>query len=94
MASPQLRDALGPKPAEGATAELWTDAAGRAMQHETAFRHAPAPATLRESMARQFGDDPYATSHRAMVEARERLDRTLGQELEIEPPHRALGLSL
>lgn len=41
-----------------------------------------------------FGQDAYAASHWAAVQAVDRLDPALGRQLEIEPPHRSLGRSL
>lgn len=83
---------LGPKPASAASASLWLDAAGRLAQHRAAFEQPDA--TLLGRQPRLIGDDAYAASHRAAVEAMERFDRALGRQLEIEPPHRALGMSL
>ncbi len=43
---------------------------------------------------RLIGDDVYASSQQAAAQAVERLDRALGRQPEIEPPHQSLGMSL
>lgn len=45
------------------------------------------------SRALDVADGAYARSHRAAVAAAERLDRALGRQPEIEPPHRSLGVA-
>jgi hypothetical protein len=82
---------LGPPP-EGDAALLWLDAAGCVAQHHTAFELPRT--TLRGEPPRSMSDDAYASSRRAVVQAVERLDRALGRQPAIEPPHRSLGLSL
>lgn len=83
---------LGERPVGGATDRLWCDAAGRLLQHRAAFGEPGESLLGREP--RLVGDDAYESSHRAAAEALDRLDRALGRESEIEPPHRSLGLSL
>lgn len=83
---------LGDKPGDGAAEERWRDAAGHLLQHRAAFGEPGDSLLGREP--RLIGDDAYASSHRAAVEALRRLDRSMGREPEIEPPHRSLGLSL
>ncbi len=84
---------LGERPAPGGAAEeLWRDAAGRLLQHHVAFGE-PCGSLLGREL-RPVGDDAYASSRQAAVEALGRLDRSLGREPEIEPPNRSLGLSL
>lgn len=87
----QVHDRFGPRPA-GEAGVLWVEAVGRVAQHRSAFdQHG------QEILGRSPGllhDDVYATSYRAARQAVERVDRTLGRELEIEPPHRSLGRSL
>lgn len=83
-------DRVGPRPRDAAAAALWDEAAGRLAQHQAAWE-------VSEGAGRRpqpFGDDAYALSHRAAVATAERLDRALGRQPEIEPPHRSLGLSL
>jgi conjugative relaxase-like TrwC/TraI family protein len=88
---PHVLDRLGPPP-PGAPAQLWHDAAGRLAQHHAAFELAGT--TLLGNPPRPIGDDAYASSHRAAVKAIERLDRALGRQPAIEPPHQSLGISL
>ncbi|HEV2811452.1 MAG TPA: hypothetical protein VGV93_13770 [Acidimicrobiales bacterium] len=45
------------------------------------------------SRALDVADGAYARSHRAAVAAAERLDRALGRQPELEPPHRSLGVA-
>ncbi|MDP8950153.1 MAG: hypothetical protein M3N00_07925, partial [Actinomycetota bacterium] len=85
-------DRLGPRPSAGPTAALWEDAAGQLMQHHTAFDLEDG--TLLGQHPRLVEDDAYTTSHRAAVAAITRLDRALGRQPEIEPPHQSLGISL
>ncbi|MGH9164245.1 MAG: hypothetical protein ACRDZW_01880, partial [Acidimicrobiales bacterium] len=83
---------LGSKPQHGASAHLWSNAAGRLAQHRAAFPQ-QSPALLGRE-PRMVEDDAYASSHRAATEAIERLGRNIGRHLEIEPLHRGLGRSL
>jgi hypothetical protein len=76
---------------DSSAARLWL-AAGRLAQHHTAFG-LPDTALLGEP-PRSLGNDAYASSHRAAVQAIERLDRALGRQPAIEPPQRSLGISL
>lgn len=85
-------DRLGPSPSGGPERDLWLDAAGRLAQHHVAFELPGS--TLAGPSPRPFGQDVYASSHWAAVQAVERLDRALGRQPEIEPPHRSLGRSL
>ncbi len=85
-------DRIGLSPSSGPERELWQDTAGRLAQHHLAFElHGT---TLAGPTPRPFGQDAYAASHWAAVQAVERLDRALGRQPEIEPPHRSLGRSL
>jgi hypothetical protein len=82
-------DRLGPRSRETSAALLWKEAAGRLAQHQATWG-------LSDALGRRpqlLGDEAYAASHRSAVESIERLDRALGRTLEIEPPHRSLGLS-
>ena len=91
-AEPAVVEALGPMPEGGSTEALWRDAAGHLLQHGAAFDGSGEPPVGQaQRLARE---DAYRSSLRAVREAGERLDRCLGREPEIEPPHRALGLSL
>lgn len=83
---------LGVKPAGGAAGELWLDAAGRLLQHHAAFGEPGGSLLGREPDVLDV--DAYASSHRAVVAAIERMDRATRPELEIELPHQSLGLSL
>ncbi len=87
-------DRLGPRPSLGPAGDLWVDAAGRSAQHRVAFEQHGSKILGREPAL--IGDDAYASSHRAASQAIERVDRALGRqpELDIETPHRSLGLSL
>lgn len=91
-AEPAVVETLGPKPAGGAAEALWCDAAAHVSQHAAAFGDPGSRVWERAGVGLE--DDAYASSHQAMREAVERLDRSLGREPEIEPPHRSLGLSL
>ena len=91
-AAPTVVETLGPKPAGGASEALWCDAAAPVSQHEAAFGDAGGRWGDRASVG--LGDGAYASSHQALREAVERLDRSLGRGPEIEPSHRSLGLSL
>ncbi len=87
-----VMERLGPSPVRGPERDLWQDTAGRLAQHHAAFElHGT---TLAGPTPRPFGPDAYAASHWAALQAVERLDRTLGRQPEIEPPHRSLGRSL
>jgi hypothetical protein len=90
--APVVIEHLGPKPADAAAAALWTDAVGRLAQHHEAFE-LPGT-TLLGHQPGLIGDDVYASSHQAAVQAFERLDRALGRQPEIEPPHQSLDISL
>jgi hypothetical protein len=85
-------DRLGQRPERGPECVLWDEAAARLDQHATAFdvdvggRYAH----LERSWA--WEDSPIAASGRAASEACERLDRSLGRVLAIEPPGLELGL--
>jgi len=91
-AEPAVVETLGPKPAGGAAEALWCDAAAHVSQHEAAFGHSGGRSRGWPNVG--LGDDAYASSQKAMRDAIERLDRSLGRGPEIEPPHRSLGLSL
>lgn len=83
---------LGPSPVRGPERDLWQGTAGQVAQHHVAFElHGT---TLTGPTPRPFGQDAYAASHWAAVQAVERLDRALGRQPEIEPPSRSLGRSL
>lgn len=86
-----VRDAVGGRPVSGGTLELWRDAVGRLAQHHAAFESLST--TVDRNQLRSF-DDPFEVSNRAAVQALERLDRALGRQPAVEPPHRSLGLSL
>ena len=86
-----VRAAVGERPAAGGPLGLWEDAAGRLAQHHAAFE---SPSTTVDRQQFRSFDDPYEVSNRAAVQALERLDRALGRQPEVEPPHRSLGLSL
>ena len=83
---------LGPRPERGPDCVLWDEAAARLDQHATAvdvdvsgrYRH----------LERSWGweDTAIAASSRAASQACERLDRSLGRGLAIEPPGLELGL--
>ncbi len=90
--APVIIEHLGRKPADDAGAALWVDAVGRLAQHHAAFE-LPGT-TLLGRQPRLVGDDVYASSHQAARQAIDRLDRPLGRQPEIEPPHMSLGLSL
>ncbi len=81
-----LVDRLGPRPAQGAAADLWDEAAARIDQHCAAFD----VTTLGRS--RGWDDTAFDASQRAASEACESLDRTVERVYTIEPPHLALGL--
>lgn len=83
---------LGTPPVRGPERDLWQDTAGRLAQHHLAFELGGT--TLAGPTPRPFGQDAYAASHWAAVQAVERLDRALGRQPEIEPPSRSLGRSL
>jgi conjugative relaxase-like TrwC/TraI family protein len=73
---------LGPRPGHGAAAALWDETAARIDQHRAAFgitdaRHALGPEP-------GWHDGAYGTSHRAVTEACQRLDRSLGRDVGIE----------
>jgi hypothetical protein len=91
-AEPAVVEALGPMPEGGSTEALWRDAAGHLLQHGAAFDGSAEPPVGQAQ--RLVREDAYRSSLRAVQEAGERLDRCLGRGPEIEPPHRALGLSL
>lgn len=82
----------GPVPLTEVVAALWLDAAGRVAQHDSAMSQTGA--TLLDRQSRPVGDDVFASSSRAAAQAVERLDRALGRQPKIEPPHRSLGMSL
>ncbi|HSH58214.1 MAG TPA: hypothetical protein VK988_00970, partial [Acidimicrobiales bacterium] len=86
-----LVEQLGRRPAAGASADLWDQAAGRIDQHCTALGIDGQSWLGHQSRP---DDRVYATSHRAAVDAVKRLDRSLGRELVVDPPSRELGLSL
>lgn len=90
--APVIIGRLGPRRADGASAALWVDAAGHLAQHRAAFGQGGT--TLLGRQPGIVGDDAYASSHRAAAQAIERFDRAVGRDMEIEPPHMSLGLSL
>jgi hypothetical protein len=61
-------------------------------QHHTAFE--PPDTTLLGEPPHPLGNEACASSHRAAVQAIERLDWALGRQPAIEPPQRSLGISL
>lgn len=89
---PQLLDALGPRPTSESAARLWVDAVGHALQHRVAFEQRGGRVLGREP--RSSGDDAYAASHRAAVEAIDRAARVVGRRPESEPAERSIELSL
>jgi conjugative relaxase-like TrwC/TraI family protein len=89
---PRWLERLGPKPASPAAAELWLDAAGRVDQHHAAY-DLPEESLLGRQPG-LIGDDVYASSHRGASQAVGRLDRGLGRQPEIEPPHLSLDMFL
>jgi hypothetical protein len=88
--SGRIAERLGPRPDTAAAARLWSDAAGRLAQHHAAFDLSRS--NLLGSRPRSY-DDAYAVSQRAAAEALDRLDRALGRQPKVEPPHRSLGLA-
>ncbi len=88
-----LMEHLGRRPDRGVAADLWDEAAGRIGQHRTAFDVADTDNILGRSTT-LWEDSPFTASRREASEAWDRLDRSLGRGLEIEPPGLDLGLSL
>ena len=84
-----LLDRLGPRPAKGAAAELWDEAAARLDQHRSAFS--------REAVsvpAWRFEDTPEMANGHVASKACERLDRAMGRAPAIEPPGLELSIGL
>jgi hypothetical protein len=86
-----VAERLGERPLRGASAALWDEAAGLIDQHRTAFG-IEGPRLLGPRPGRN--DRAYAASHQATMDVIERLDRTVGRSIVIEPPTRELGLGL
>ena len=83
---------LGPRPFDRADAALWDKVAARVEQHRAAFGITDSRHLLGRKP--QWHDGAYAASHRAAIEACERLEQALGRDVGVEPPGRGLGLSL
>lgn len=86
-----VAERLGERSLGGASAALWDEAAGLIDQHRTAFGIEGA-SLLGPRPGRN--DRAYAASHQATMDVIERLDRTVGRSMVIEPPTRELGLGL
>ncbi len=88
-----LVDRLGPVPTEPSDAARWRTTAGQVAQHREAFGWDGR--TLLEPEAPLYAEvDAYVSSLREARHAIERFDGVPGRGLEIEPPHRALGIEL
>ena len=87
-----VSERLGPRPTTKSGAALWDDAVGRVAQHCVAFEQVGTELLGRDP--RLIGDDAYLASHGAARKAVEHLDNALGRGLEVELPHRSLGMSL
>lgn len=88
-----LVDRLGPVPSEPTEAERWRTTAGHVAQHREAFGWDGR--TLLEPEPQLCVEvDAYVSSLREARHSIERFDRVQSRGLEIEPPHRALGIEL
>ena len=84
---------LGPMPSDPEQAGPWKEAAGQIAQHREAYEW-NGPVALEPEPLAYLAVDAYTSSHHAAREAIDRFDRSLGRGLEIETPHRELGIEL
>jgi conjugative relaxase-like TrwC/TraI family protein len=83
-------DRLGPRPERSALSDIWDEAAGRLDQHTVAFDIGDSYPHLGRPPS--WEDTAIAVNGRAVAQACERLDRSLGRAPAIEPPGLELGL--
>lgn len=91
LSSPTL-DRLGPRPTDVTAADQWLSAAGRIVQHCAAF-DVTEDDVLRHR-ARGLGYDAEGSSHRALTQAIDELDRGLGRRRETPARELDFGMSL
>lgn len=85
-----MLDRLGPRPEHGAARDLWDDAAARLDQHAAAFEVSHGYRHLGQSW--RWEATAIVVNGRAVSQACERLDRSLGRAPAIEAPGLELGL--
>ncbi len=85
-----MLDRLGPRPEHGAARDLWDEAAARLDQHAVAFDVSHGYRHLGQSW--RWEATAIAVNGRAVSQACERLDRSLGRAPAIETPGLELGL--
>ncbi|HEV2809783.1 MAG TPA: MobF family relaxase [Acidimicrobiales bacterium] len=93
-------DRLGPRPERGAVSDIWDEAAARLDQHTVAFdisgsySHFGGGPHVEEQASRSptWDGTAIAVNDRAVAQACEALDRSLGRAPAIEPPGLELGL--